>query len=64
MLQIIIALATLLLFSILSIIYVILKLRKCKNNFEEIFYHEYVTEDQSLHDNTKIKKITQGEPLK
>lgn len=56
MLQIIITLATVLLFSIFSIIYVILKLRKCKNNFEEIFYYKCITEDQSLHDNTKIKK--------
>ena len=41
MLQIIIALATVLLFNILSMIYVILKLRKCKNNFEDILYLEY-----------------------
>lgn len=41
MLQIIIALATVLLFSIFSIIYVIIKLRKCKNNFEDILYLEY-----------------------
>ena len=65
----IIALTTSLLFTIFSIIYVILKLKKCKNDFEEIFYHACRTEGQLSHDNsriTRIKKIAQdhiGEPL-
>ena len=69
MTETIIALTTFLFFSIFCIIYVILKLKKCSNDFEEIFYHASMTEGQLPHDNTRIlriKKIAQdhiGESL-
>lgn len=50
-------LTTFLFYSICFIIYLIFKLKKCKNDLEEIFYHASLAEGQLSHDNARLGRI-------